>query len=93
MELSENYRIVYDSRNVILQFHEMREKTAEIKKRVGGKDGPYEVVEETYYPNLKQALQAFLHKSTKGSESIEECIQRIEEAEKKIEEFIEKIKQ
>lgn len=77
MNLSENYRVVYDPNNVILQFFETRFR----------KDGktPYEYQEDTYYPNVKTALMSFLQKSIKGSKSIEDCLNRIKEAEEKIE--------
>jgi len=78
MNLSENYRIVYDAKNVILQFYETRFR----------KEGnvPYEYTDDTYHQTVKDALKAFLQKSIKGSGSVEECLKRIDEVEKQIEE-------
>lgn len=86
MELSENYRVVYDSRNVILLFHEMKERN---NKETGEKEF-YEATKETFHNTLKDALQAFINKSLKGSKSVEECLQRIKKAEERIEELLKK---
>ena len=87
MDLDNNYRIVYDENNVILQFFEQREKM--IIKRVVDKetDKPkrlsipsgefYEHTENFYYPNMKTALTAFLMKSLRGSETIENVLNQI----------------
>lgn len=88
MELSENYRILYDNYNVILQFHEERE----IKSNKTGKERIGEVVEDTFHPTVKGAMMAFLQKSIRGSDSVQECMDRINEVENKIIELSEQLK-
>lgn len=79
MNLSENYRLVFDENNVTLQFFEQRERN----KQDGTKD-TFEYTDNLYYPNVKSALKAFLQKSLNGSESVEQCLKRINEVEAKI---------
>lgn len=77
LKLNENYRIIYDESNVILQFFEMREKQK--------KDNTIEIYEFTdnyYYPTLKGALNAFLNKYLEGSKSVEEVMSKISDVEK-----------
>lgn len=90
MELNKNYRITHDAENVILQFHEMREKQILIK---GTKDttGRYEGTgefkeysENYYFPSLETALRGFLIKSTWGLETAKEILEKIEEVNKTI---------
>lgn len=76
MELSENYRILYDANNVILQFHETK-----LRVKKDGTEESYESIEDTYHNNVKNALSYFLQKSIKYSDSIVECLQRIKKAE------------
>lgn len=77
LSLSENYRIVYEESNIVLQYYEqrMREKT-----KTGEKE-EYEFKENYYYPDLKSSLRKYLQLSLEGSESIEEVLKRITEVE------------
>jgi len=76
MELDNNYRIVYDENNVILQFFEQR-----AKKQKDGSLVDFEFTENFYYPNMKTALNAFLSKSLHGSISVEAVLQEIRRVE------------
>jgi hypothetical protein len=84
MELNENYRITHDSENVILQFHEMREKqvlvTEEGKetKTYQGTGEFKEFTENYYYPGLESALKGFLRKCTWGTEKAEEILAKLD---------------
>lgn len=82
MQLSDNYRLVFDENNVTLQYFEIREK----KKKDGTKE-PYEYQSNTYHNSVKQALKAFLALEIKGSESVADCFARIEEVENKIDQL------
>lgn len=82
MQLSHNYRLVFDENNVTLQYFEMREKN----KKDGTKE-MYEYQSNTYHGSVKQALKAFLALEIKGSESVADCFARIESAEKKIDQL------
>lgn len=79
MQISDNYRIVFDEKNVILQFFEQRQKN----KKDGSKEN-YEYTDDTYHISVKQALKAFLQKNLIGSKSAEDCLSRINEVENKI---------
>ena len=90
MELNEKYRIVYDSENVILQFHEMREKQVLVKEP-GMKTGKYqgtgefkEHTDDYYFPSLETALKGFLVKATWGLEKAEDILKRLEEVQETI---------
>jgi len=72
MELNESYRIVYDTENVILQFHEVRENT---KKEM------QEYKQDSYYPSLAAALRGFLIKCTWGIKSAKEVLEVLERVE------------
>jgi hypothetical protein len=76
MKLNDNYRIVYDSNNTILQYFERREnkKTNEF----------YEFTEDYYYPNLKTALNGFLGKCTWGLDTAEQVLNEIKSVEQLI---------
>lgn len=79
MDLDNNYRIVYDESNVILQFHEIRTRYP--------KDGDpveYEFTEDTFHPNLEWALKSFVKKAVKYSASIDEVLVRLSELNKLI---------
>ena len=84
MNLNENYRIIYDENNTILQFFEQREKMVrddENKKYVG--TGEFkEFQDNSYYPNLKTALQGFLNKCTWGLETAKEVLTKLDEVAK-----------
>jgi hypothetical protein len=73
MKLNDNYRIVYDANNVILQFFEQRENK-KTKER-------FEFTEDSYYPNLKTALSGFLNKCTWGIETAEQVLSEINKVE------------
>jgi len=76
MELNENYRIIYDSENTILQFFELRESfKKEDKLKILGTGETKEFTENFYYPNLKTALIGFLNKSTHGTENAKEVLE------------------
>jgi hypothetical protein len=77
MNLNENYRIVYDSENCILQYYDQRER------KVKGSDTKesFEYTENFYYPNLKTALVAFLNKATWGLETAEQVLSEIKRVE------------
>jgi len=77
MNLNENYRIIYDENNTILQFFEQREK-----KPKDGVSSYYEFQDNSYYPNLKTALQGFLNKCTWGLETAKEVLNKLEEVAK-----------
>ncbi len=79
MKLSENYRLVFDANNVTLQFFEQREKV----KKDGTKE-MHEFTDDSYYPNIKVALKQFVLKSLKDSDSVKDCIKKIELLESKI---------
>lgn len=85
MELNDKYRIVYDAENVILQFHEMREKQI-LVKTPGQKTGSYEgtgefkeFTENYYFPSLESALKGFVIKATWGIETAEGILSKLEE--------------
>ena len=80
MELDKNYRIVYDETNVILQFHEIREKT----KKIDNSKERYEYIDNFYYPTVKHALKGYINKCLKYSNSMLELICSIEDLELKI---------
>lgn len=79
MQISENYRIVFDENNVILQYFEIRER---VKK--DGTAETYEYQSNTFHGSVKQALKAFLAKNLIGSKSVEDLVARIESVEEKI---------
>jgi len=78
MELNNNYRIVYDTNNVILQYHEKR-----VREKKDGSKEEYEFTDDYFYPTLKQAMKSFVNKSLKGANSIYELVKRIEKLESK----------
>jgi len=77
MNLNENYRIVYDSENCILQYFDLRER----KSKSTGEKETYEFTENFYYPNLKTALCGFLHKQLWSNGSAEKVLEKIVEVE------------
>ena len=79
MNLSENYRLLFDENNVTLQFFEQRES-----KKNDGSVVMIEYTDNLYYPSMKSALKSFLNKYLKGSKDVQECLKRIEEVEAKI---------
>jgi len=83
MKLNENYRIVYDSDNCILQFFEQREIQVKDKKsRQFIKTGEFkEYTENFFYPNLKTALNGFMNKCTWGLETATEVLAELNKLE------------
>jgi len=83
MKLNENYRIVYDSDNCILQFFEQREiqvKDKTTNKFVG--TGEFkEYTENFFYPNLKTALNGFMNKCTWGLKTATEVLAELNKLE------------
>jgi hypothetical protein len=78
MKLDENYRILHEENNVVLQFYQNKIRT----KKDDSKE-EYEFTENYYYPVLKSALKAYLNKSI-GKPTIKEVIDKIEKVEKLI---------
>tara|TARA_R110000851_G_scaffold291462_5_gene445839 strand:- start:2146 stop:2397 length:252 start_codon:yes stop_codon:yes gene_type:complete len=78
MELDENYRILHEENNVILQFYENR-----IRTKKDNSNEEYEFTQNYYHPTLKSALKSYLNKSI-AKPSISEVINKIEEVEKLI---------
>lgn len=81
MQLNNNYRIVYDSNNTILQFFEKREKQIKEKGKLVPTGEFFEFTEDYYYPNLKTALNGFLNKCTVGLETAQEVLDEIKKVE------------
>ena len=77
MNLNKNYRIIYDENNTILQFFEQREKKSKDAEPIS-----YGFQDNSYYPNLKTALQGFLNKCTWGLETAKEVLTKLEEVAK-----------
>lgn len=73
MKLDDNYYLEYDENNVILMYHEnkIREKKNKTKE-------PYVYKEARYYPNVKSALKSYVNQKLKGSESIQDILDRID---------------
>lgn len=69
MKLNENYRLVSNSNNWILQFEEER-----TKKKTGEK---YLAKDEWYFSEPHQALERFLSETLKGKETAEEFLAEI----------------
>ena len=80
MELNEKYRIVYDSENTILQFHEMRIKKPKIDA-IQDCGMSFEFTDNSYYPNLKSALIGFLNKCTWDLETAKEVLAELNKLE------------
>lgn len=76
MNLTENWRITYDENNVTLEFFENR-----LRNEGKENEAEFEFVDSFYYPTIKTALEAFLQKYIKGSESVNEVLKRISEVE------------
>ena len=78
--IDDNWHLEYDQYSVNLVFSEWKKN----------KKGEKQLYHDTYYyGTVKQALTAYLHKSMKGSLSIEGLLNRIVEAENKIETMLE----
>jgi hypothetical protein len=76
MILSNEYRIVNEENNTILQFYETRIRT----KKNGTKED-FVFTENYYYPNLKTALKAFVNKSISDCPSVNHVLREIKKLE------------
>ena len=86
MILDENYRILTDESNVILQFHEIR-----LRNKKDLSTEKYEFLDNFYYPTIKHALKAYLNKSLKEQYDFQSVIDKIEEVELKIDTLCRKV--
>jgi hypothetical protein len=76
MKLDENHLIVYDDNNVTLRFQEDRVRIKKDKT-----EESYLFKEDRYYPNVKSALKSYVNLKLKGSESIQNILDRIDDVE------------
>jgi len=79
MKLSNNYRIIAEENNTILQFYKDK-----IKVKKDGTKITYEFTENYYYPNLKTALKSFVNKSIGESKEVSEVLLRLNKLELQI---------
>ena len=79
MKLSNNYRIIAEENNTILQFYKDK-----IKVKKDGTKIPYEFTENYYYPNLKTALKSFVNKYIGESKEVSEVLLRLNKLELQI---------
>ena len=79
MKIDDNYRIVNDENNVVLQYHEDR-----IKTKLDGSKETYEFTDNYYYPSLKYALRGYINKSLKYNETLVNVLEEIKRVEDKI---------
>ena len=82
MKLDEKHLLVYDENNVTLRFQENR-----IRKKKNKTEESYLFQEDRYYPNVKSALKSYVNLKLKGSESIQNILDRIDEVESLISEL------
>lgn len=78
IRLDDNYRIEEDS----CSWNLIYEKEGDINPKTGK---PIISRDASYHANLKQALTWYLHLSQSGSETLQDAIRAISEAEKRIE--------
>lgn len=76
MKLDEKHLLVYDENNVTLRFQEKR-----IAKKKNKTEESYLFKKDRYYPNVKSALKSYVNLKLKGSESIQNILDRIDEVE------------
>ena len=76
MKLDEKHLIVYDDNNVTLRFQENRVRIKKDKT-----EESYLFKEDRYYPNVKSALKSYVNLKLKGSESMQDILDRIDEVE------------
>ena len=69
MKLSNNYRIIAEENNTVLQFYKDK-----IKVKKDGTKISYEFTENYYYPNLKTALKSFVNKCIGESKEVSEVL-------------------
>jgi len=79
MELSNEYRIIVEENNTILQFYKDK-----IKVKKNGTKEPYEFTENYYYPNLKTALKSYVDKSIGESQEVSEILLKLNQLELQI---------
>ena len=79
MKLSNNYRIIAEENNTILQFYKDK-----IKVKKDGTKISYEFTENYYYPNLKTALKSFVNKYIGESKEVSEVLLRLNKLELQI---------
>jgi hypothetical protein len=79
MKLSNNYRIIAEENNTVLQFYKDK-----IKVKKDGTKIPYEFTENYYYPNLKTALKSFVNKYIGESKEVSEVLLRLNKLELQI---------
>lgn len=79
MKIDNNYRIVFDEYNVILQYYDNR-----IKEKRDGTTEEYEFQQNTFHGTVKNALTAYMNKKINGSSSAEDFYNRIQKVEEVI---------
>ena len=79
MKLSNNYRIIAEENNTVLQFYKDK-----IKVKKDGTKISYEFTENYYYPNLKTALKSFVNKYIGESKEVSEVLLRLNKLELQI---------
>tara|TARA_R110000782_G_scaffold9904_1_gene31400 strand:- start:226 stop:483 length:258 start_codon:yes stop_codon:yes gene_type:complete len=79
MILSENYRIISEENNTVLQYFKDK-----IKTKKNGDQEPYVFVENYYYPNLKTALQSYVNKSISECREVSSVLLKLNKLEKEI---------
>lgn len=79
MKINENWSIDSSDEGCTLTFSETR-----IKNKDTEKEEEFLFKTPYYYPTIKTALVAYLNKSLEKSKDVEDCIKRIEKAEKEI---------
>ena len=79
MNLSNNYRIIVEENNTILQYYKNR-----IKTKKNGDMINYIFTENYYYPNLKTALKSYVNKSIGESQEVSEILLKLNKLELQI---------
>ena len=79
MKLSNNYRIISEENNTILQFYEDK-----VKVKKDGAKIPYEFTENYYYPNLKTALISYINKTIGECREVSDVLLRLNKLESQI---------
>jgi hypothetical protein len=76
MVLSNEYRIVNEENNTILQFYETR-----VKNKKDGTKEDFVFTQDYYYPNLKTALKAYVNKSISDCTSLKHVLSKLHKLE------------
>lgn len=79
MKLSNNYRIISEENNTILQFYEDK-----VKVKKDGAKIPYEFTENYYYPNLKTALISYVNKTIGECREVSDVLLKLNKLELQI---------